>query len=259
MFLFVISPSKTQDFSAQDKTQAFSLPVCLPESETLIKALRKLSASELSNLMQVSEKIAELNYERYKKFDKKFTQYNAKQALLAFKGDVYMGFSLDSYLPEDFAFAQKHARILSGLYGILRPLDLIQPYRLEMKTKLKNHKGEDLYAFWGDKLAKLLEQQAKEIGAKVLVNLASQEYFKALPKKSFRLPVLEISFQEVSQGKGTVVGLFAKRARGLMSDFIIRNRLTEVESLKSFALEGYLFDADRSTDMQWVFSRPKRS
>ena len=223
----------------------------------LIKEAKKLDVEEVRELMEVSENISSLNVERFNTWRLPFTPENAKPALFAFKGDVYSGIQKEKYTDNDLAYAQEHLRILSGLYGALRPMDLIQPYRLEMKTKLKNARGENLYQFWDeritDKLNKVLEQQEE----KVLVNLASNEYFKSVKPKKLNGRLLNISFKETKGDKTRVIAIFAKRARGMMTDFILRNRIEHAEDIKDFGTGGYKFSSQESTDKNWVFSRPQ--
>ena len=208
-------------------------------------------------MMAISENIAALNVDRYKTFTTPFTTKNAKQAIFAFKGDVYGGLELDSFKEDDYVYAQDHLRILSGLYGCLRPLDLIQPYRLEMKTKLKNDRGENLYQFWDDRITKSINKELKKQKEPVLVNLASNEYFKSIKPKLLEGRLLNITFKETKAGKTRVVAIFAKRARGMMADYIIRNRIEKPEDLKKFKLGGYKFNKGLSDDKQWTFERPQ--
>ena len=207
--------------------------------------------------MDISENIAELNVDRYKTFKTPFTTKNAKQAIFAFKGDVYSGLELSSFDEDDYAYAQDHLRILSGLYGCLRPLELIQPYRLEMKTRLKNERGDNLYQFWDDRITRSLNKELKQQKEAVLVNLASNEYFKSVKPKLLEGRLLNINFKETRNGKTRVVAIFAKRARGMMADYIIRNRVENPEDLKKFRLGGYRFNKDLSDDKQWTFERPQ--
>lgn len=202
--------------------------------------------------MHVSENLAVLNEERYKTFQKEFTTENSKQALLAFKGDVYTKIEVDTYSQDDFEFAQKHLRILSGLYGLLKPLDLIQPYRLEMGTRLETKKGKNLYEYWDKKIAKAINEAA---AGKPIVNLASQEYFKAVDLKTLKTPVVNIHFKEFKNGAYQVIGLFAKQARGMMTNFAVKNRIENPQDLKSFNQEGYEFSAPMSGKSDWVFIR----
>ena len=249
--LLVISPAKTLDYSSPQAT-SFTLPDFPTEIKDLVGVLKKKSAPQLAELMHLSEPLAALNEERYQSFTDTFTPENAKQALMAFKGDVYTMMDVVEYSEADLAFAQQHLRILSGLYGLLKPLDLIQPYRLEMGTRLKTTKGDSLYAYWGSKISKALNEAGK---GQILVNLASQEYFKAVDQKTLSLPVVNIHFKEFKDGKYQVLGLFAKQARGRMSNFVIKNRLTDPEQLKTFHEAGYEFAERLSSATDWVFVR----
>jgi len=255
--IVTLSPSKGQDFEEASLTKKYSKPADIKDSELLIKELRKIRSKELQELMSVSENIADLNVARYKSFTTPFTTRNAKQAIFAFKGDVYAGFDLSSFSEDDYAYAQDHLRILSGLYGCLRPLDLIQPYRLEMKTRLKNARGDNLYQFWDERITKSLNKELKKQQQPVLVNLASNEYFKAVKPKLLEGRLLNINFKETRDGKTRVVAIFAKRARGMMADYIIRNRIEDPQELKKFRLEGYRFNKALSDDKQWTFERPQ--
>ena len=255
--LITLSPSKGQDFEESALSKKYSKPVDLKDSELLIKELKKIKSKKLQEMMTVSEKIADLNVKRFKTFDTPFTTKNAKQAIFAFKGDVYSGFELESFDEGDYAYAQDHLRILSGLYGCLRPMDLIQPYRLEMKTKLKNTRGDNLYQFWDDRITKSINKELKKQKEAVLINLASNEYFKAVKPNLLEGRLLNITFKETKAGKTRVVAIFAKRARGMMADYIIRNRIEKAEDLKGFKLAGYRFDKDLSDDKQWTFERPQ--
>ncbi len=248
--LLVLSPSKTLDFEAMPHTLLATQPQFQKDIQALVKVMRKYTVPKLMQLMGVSEKIAQLNVERYAQFAEEFTPDNAKPALLAFKGDVYEGMAVSEYKDKDFTFAQAHLRILSGLYGLLRPMDLMQPYRLEMGTKLP----KTLYAHWGNRISKALDEAMQE-GGEPLINLASQEYFKAVDRKALKAPVLTVQFKEYKDGDYKIIGLFAKRARGLMADFVIRNRLTKPEQMKEFAVEGYKFMPKFSSEDEWVFGR----
>jgi hypothetical protein len=255
--LITLSPSKGQDFETASLSKKHSKPADLKDSELLIKELRKINSKQLQELMTVSENIAKLNVDRFKAFAIPFTTKNAKPALFAFKGDVYGGLELGKFSEDDYAYAQDHLRILSGLYGCLRPLDLIQPYRLEMKTKLKNDRGDNLYQFWGDRITKSLNRALKKQQEPVLVNLASNEYFKSVKPKLLEGRLLNINFKETKDGKTRVVAIFAKRARGMMADYIIRNRIEKPEDIKKFKLGGYKFNKALSDDKQWTFERPQ--
>lgn len=249
--LIVISPAKTLDYSTPN-FKDFSLPDFGSDIKNLVQVMKKKSANEITELMHISDNLAQLNEERYKIFQKEFNFENSKQALLAFKGDVYTKIEADSYTPEDFEFAQQHLRILSGLYGLLKPLDLIQPYRLEMGTRLETKKGNNLYEYWGSKIAKAINEAAQ---GTTLVNLASQEYFKAVDRKALKIPVVNIHFKEYKNGSYQVIGLFAKQARGMMTNFAIKNRLRNPEELKVFGEDRYEFSEMLSTESDWVFVR----
>lgn len=251
--IIVISPSKTQDFSPDSNSQ-LSYPRQLEQSQQLINILLELNPEELAKLMKISEKLSHLNWQRFQDFSQPFTLENAKQALLAFKGDVYGGIDVDNYSPEDFNFAQQHLRMLSGLYGVLRPLDLIQAYRLEMGTRLQNPCGNNLYEFWDSQITELLNQDLSHDDP-VLINLASNEYFKAIKPKLLNARILTLSFKENKNGVYKIVAIYAKRARGLMANFVIKNRLTDIEELKTFNMDNYTFNRVLSTVDEWVFTR----
>ena len=255
--IITLSPSKGQDFETASLSNTHTKPADLKDSELLIKELRKIKSKKLQEMMAISENIASLNVERYKTFKTPFTTKNAKQAIFAFKGDVHGGLELESFNEDDYAYAQDHLRILSGLYGCLRPMDLIQPYRLEMKTKLKNDRGDNLYQFWDDRITRSINKELKKQKEPVLVNLASNEYFKSVKPKLLDGRLLNINFKETKEGKTRVVAIFAKRARGMMADYIIRNRIEKPENLKKFKLGGYKFNKALSDDMQWTFERPQ--
>lgn len=255
--IITLSPSKGQDFETPGLTKKYSRPADLKASELLIKELRKIKSEKLQALMGVSSNLAELNVARYKSFKTPFTPKNARQALLAFKGDVYGGIDVEHFSAEDYDYAQDHLRILSGLYGCLRPLDLIQPYRLEMKTRLKNPRGDNLYQFWGEEITNSLNKALKKQQQAVLVNLASNEYFKSVKPKLLQGELLNINFKETKNSKTRVVAIFAKRARGMMADYIIRNRIEAPAGIKKFRKEGYRFSKELSDDKQWTFERPQ--
>lgn len=257
IMLITLSPSKGQDFEIPATTKMFSQPAALKDSETLVRELRKIKQKDLQSLMTVSEKIAALNVGRYKSFKTPFTTRNAKQAIYAFKGDVYSGIEIEQYDDDDLAWAQDHLRILSGLYGCLRPLDLIQPYRLEMKTRLGNPRGDNLYQFWGERITESLNKELDKQEEPVLINLASNEYFRSIKTKQLRGRLLNINFKDTKDGKTRVIALFAKRARGMMADYIIRNRIEEPAGLKRFRQGGYRFSKALSDDGQWTFERPQ--
>ena len=248
--LAIISPSKTQDFSPCG-INFFTQTRQLDHTQKLVKILKNKTQSQISKLMSLSEKLSKLNFDRFQAFKTPFSLDNAKQALLAFKGDVYNGINASSLSVKDLDFAQKNVRMLSGLYGVLRPLDLIQPYRLEMGTKLSNVQGNNLYDYWGSGISEVLNEDEQ----KLIVNLASNEYFKAIDKKLLKAQILDIVFKEKKNDTYKVIGIYAKRARGLMINYIIRNRLTDAEVLKDFSDEGYLYNQDLSSDSTWVYVR----
>ncbi len=252
--IIVISPSKTLDFSTHS-FHTHTQPRQLKQSQELIDTVKQLSPDALSDLMKISPKLSELNWQRYQDFQQPFTLDNAKQAILAFKGDVYSGIDSENYNVEDFAFAQKHLRILSGLYGTLKPLDLIQPYRLEMGTRLKNRVGKNLYEFWNTQVSEMLNRDFGNESPAILINLASTEYFKVVKPKILKAEILTLSFKENKAGVYKTIGIYAKRARGLMTNFIINNRLTETEHIKAFNHEDYGFNQSLSSEKNWVFSR----
>jgi len=256
--IVTLSPSKGQDFDRPMPTlPEVTTPVFLDESLKLVKILRRYSPEEIQALMGVSPRIAELNARRFQAFSVPFTPENARPALFAFRGDVYRGIRVEEYDREDLLFAQRHLRILSGLYGCLRPLDLIQPYRLEMKTRLKNPRGDNLYRFWGERITRCLNEALAAEKEPVLVNLASNEYFKAVKPKLLEGRLLQIDFKEVKNGKARTIAVFAKRARGMMADYIVRNRIEQVEAIQAFDREGYRFSAGDSDETRWTFVRPQ--
>ena len=251
--LTVISPAKTLDFDTPPATRKSSIPVFTKQTGDLIKIMKDKSAKDLSKLMGISPKLAELNAERYQSFRVK--PEGAKQAILAFKGDVYIGLNVEGYTERDFTFAQKSLRILSGLYGVLKPLDLIQPYRLEMGTKLKNTKGKNLYKFWSDNLANSLSTELSGHRNKSLINLASNEYFNAIDQKCLPGKIITPVFKDYSNGTYKVLSFFAKKARGAMATFIIQNRINRPEDIKAFGDDGYVFNENYSSEDKWVFTR----
>ena len=253
--LVVLSPSKTLDPEACADAATCTQPDYLEESRRLIRRLRELSPDDIAELMRVSMKIANLNFDRFRQWNLPFTTGNARPAALTFKGDVYTGLGADDFTGEDMEFAQKHLRILSGLYGLLRPLDLIQPYRLEMGTRLGTSRGDNLYQFWGDRISEGLREALSGQKGTVLVNLASQEYFKAVRPEAFDLPVITPVFKERREGRYRVIGLFAKKARGMMTRHIIKNRLATVDAITGFADGGYRYSPEMSTETEWVFAR----
>ncbi len=253
--LHVISPAKTLDFDTAPAIADYTEPQFLAHSEALIRQLRTLTPAEVSSLMHISDKLGELNAQRFTDWQLPFTPQNAKQALLAFKGDVYTGMQAELFSKKDFKFAQQHLRILSGLYGLLRPLDLIQPYRLEMGTALANARGKNLYHFWGDTITDALNQTLKGRREKVLVNLASNEYWSAVNAKKLDAQVITPVFKDAKNGQYKIISFFAKKARGMMSAYIIQNQLNTSEGLKDFNTAGYQFNEALSSPSEWVFTR----
>lgn len=256
--LALISPAKTLDYETALPTDTYTQPRLLEQSQQLIDVCRKLSATEIASLMTVSEKIANLNVERFRDWNAEFDFSNARQALFAFKGDVYTGLDAYHLKDHDIDFAQQHLRMLSGLYGLLRPLDLMMPYRLEMGTKLKNSRGNNLYEFWGSIITDKINQDLAEIDAKLLVNLASDEYYKSVNEKKIRAEIIKPVFLDQKNGKYKVISFYAKKARGLMARYLIENKLSQVEQLKAFDSEGYYFDAESSSDKELVFKRDEQ-
>ncbi len=253
--LMILSPAKKLDERPARTDIPLTQPTYLRQAEHLIDVLRNRSEAEIAELMDLSPKLAALNVERYQRFG----QYPPKQALTLFKGDVYQSIKVDDYTPEDFAFAQQHLRILSGLYGLLAPLDATQPYRLEMGSALATEKGKNLYAFWGKHLVENLNQLLDGMQDQTLVNLASTEYAAAIPMTLLCHPLLTIHFKERRGNKLQTIGLMAKRARGAMAHFAITQRITQVEGLKAFADGGYVLDETLTTRQgnreEWVFVR----
>ena len=254
--LFVISPAKKLDLSEETRfTSTYTQPDFQKESQMLTKILQKKSPKKIGQLMGISENLSQLNFERYQNFMLPFTPSNAKQALLTFKGDVYQQFTLNEYEEEDFEFAQKHLRILSGLYGVLRPLDLMQAYRLEMGTPLKNRRGKNLYEFWKKTATKAVNEALENAGSNVLINAASNEYFKVLDKKSLRAECIDLSFKDMKNGTFKSLFLFVKQARGSIVDYAIREKITQPEGLKGFTGMGYRFNEGLSTSSHFTFTR----
>ena len=253
--LAVISPAKTLDFESRPATTKKSDASYLKQSTQLIDLMRKQSPGQLTKLMGISPKLAELNAQRYTDWRLPSAKNCAKQAILAFKGDVYIGLAAEEFSQRDFTFAQKNLRILSGLYGLLRPLDLIQPYRLEMGTQIGNVHGKDLYAFWGDDITRGICAELSQHRNKTLINLASIEYFNAVNTDLLPGKLITPIFKDFSNGSYKILSFFAKKARGYMASYIIRNRINRPEDIKSFDVDGYRFNPDLSSDFNWVFTR----
>ena len=253
--LVVLSPAKTLDLDPSPLA-TFSQPQALDESQSLVDGLKALSVDDIGTLMKLSPKLASLNHERYAEYRSPFELGSAKQALLTFKGDSYLDFELQAYSDEDYAWAQRHLRILSGLYGALRPLDLIRPYRLEMGTRFANARGKNLYEFWGERIQSAIADaiEASE-GDKALVNLASNEYFRSVKSKSLNARVIQIVFEDFKRDRYKVISFFAKRARGAMANWILRERITRIDDLQRFTGRGYAYDAEHSQVDTLVFRR----
>jgi len=253
--LMVISPAKTLDFDTPPVIQRYTQPEFLDHSQVLIEQLRELSPAQIAELMHLSDKLAGLNAARFGSWTPDFTPDNAKQALLAFKGDVYTGLDATTLDKAGFDYAQKHLRMLSGLYGLLRPLDLMQPYRLEMGTKLANARGKDLYAFWGERISEWLNQALAEQGDDVLFNLASNEYFSAVKRKALQARLITADFKDLKNGQYKIISFYAKKARGMMARFVIDEKIHDPAQLKGFDRQGYRYSADESRPDHLVFVR----
>ncbi|MGI5308561.1 peroxide stress protein YaaA [Rheinheimera sp. WS51] len=253
--LMVVSPAKDLDLNPLSESYSYTQPELLSHAEKLAAICKQLTPAELSSLMHISDKLAGLNVARFEQWQSPFTVDNAKAALFMFNGDVYQGIDAATLSADDVQFAQQHLRILSGLYGVLRPLDLIQAYRLEMGTKLANEAGKDLYAFWGEAVTEQLNQQLASLSSQVLLNLASQEYFKSVKPKLLQANIITPVFKDFKNGKYKIISFYAKKARGLMARYAIENRVTEAEKLKQFDVDGYHFSEKDSSDSEWVFLR----
>ncbi len=253
--LIVLSPAKSLDYDTPASTDLHTQPDFLAHSTELIGALRQYSAAQIGSLMDISDNLAQLNATRYATWTPKFTPKNAKQALLAFNGDVYDGLAANTLTAKQLAYTQSRIRILSGLYGVLRPLDLMQPYRLEMGTRLTNARGKDLYAFWGRIVTDALSQQIEPAKHKALINLASEEYFKVVKPSLLNGPVITPVFEDWKNGKYKIISFFAKRARGMMARYAAVKGITHPEKLKSFDLAGYAYAEEQSSAQTWVFRR----
>jgi cytoplasmic iron level regulating protein YaaA (DUF328/UPF0246 family) len=253
--LIVLSPAKTLDYDTPPTTDVAGRPDFIKQSAELIGLLRRLAPAQVASLMKLSDPLAELNANRYASWSPRFTAHNSKQAILAFDGDVYDGLDAGSLNQSQLDHAERHIRILSGLYGVLRPLDRMQPYRLEMGTRLKNDRGRDLYAFWGDTVTRALEKQIAAIKATALVNLASEEYFKVVQPAGLGVPVITPVFEDWKDGRYKIISFFAKRARGSMARYATLKHLSDPQKLKRFDADGYAFDDAASTERRWVFRR----
>ncbi|MDC9723900.1 MAG: peroxide stress protein YaaA [Urechidicola sp.] len=249
----VVSPAKSLDFESKASTLEFTQGVFLPEAEKLSKVLKKKSAKVLSKLMSISPNLGQLNYDRNQEWSLPFDLENAKQAVYAFKGDVYIGLDIATLPNNKLRQLQDKLRILSGQYGVLKPLDLMQPYRLEMGTKLKVGRKDNLYQFWGDSVTNTLNDEMSE--SEIFINLASNEYFKVVKPKMLKTPVITPIFKDYKNGNLKVISFFAKKARGMMVRYIVDNNIETVEDLKGFNTEGYAFDSNLSTETELVFTR----
>lgn len=257
--LILLSPAKKLDYDTVPTTTKFSQPQMLEEAEYLIAKLKKLSTRQIGRMMEISPALAELNHARYQAFTTPFTLRNAKQTLLVFKGDVYTGIDAQTMDDDDLEYAQRHLRILSGLYGLLRPLDLIQPYRLEMGSAFAvTPKKHNLYLYWSDRITRAVDEALKGQDDDVVINLASNEYFKSVKAKTLEARIITPNFRNLKNGRYKPIFLWVKQARGMMARYIIRNRLTHPEQLKSFAMNGYCYNEDMSTAQQWIFTRDKQ-
>ena len=253
--LIVLSPAKSLDYETPATTDKHTLPIFIGESAKLISELKKLSLQEVAELMDLSDKLAALNVARFADWSKTFTLKNSKQAILAFNGDVYEGLDAKTLNKKSLDYAQEHLRVLSGLYGVLKPLDLMQAYRLEMGTSFKNAVGKDLYAFWGEKITQALKAELDKHKSQTLINLASDEYFKSVKPAQLTYPVIAPIFQDEKAGKYKIISFYAKRARGLMTRFMIDNKIDRPEGLKDFDLEGYRYAPKESSPLKPVFRR----
>ena len=255
VMLVLVSPAKKMDFGQLNKTLTHSSPDFFTDTKKLVKSAKKLSRLEIKKLMNLSDSLSDLNFQRFKNFELNQNQSNSKQAALTFSGDTYVGLDSSTLSESDLLYAQDHLRIISGLYGLLRPLDLIQPYRLEMGRKFSNERGENLYDFWGDSLAKNINSIASKHDNATVINLASNEYFKAVKQNLIKSSVITPVFKEIKNNKSSVIGFLAKKARGTMARYIIQNRIEKPEKLKLFTEERYQFQKDQSDSSTWVFSR----
>ncbi len=251
--IILTSPAKTLDTEAGKEINETTTPQFTKETLQLVRILKKKKKEELKSLMKISDNLAELNISRYKTFEKEFTPDNSNPSIFAFKGDVFVGLNVDDFSGTDLAFAQDHIRILSGLYGILRPLDLMQAYRLEMGTSLENRKGSNLYQFWGDKITKAINAELTHHKVKAVINLASNEYFRAVDKKKVKGKIYNINFKEDRDGELKFISFNAKKARGMMMHYIIKNKIEDPDLLKGFDYDGYVFNEELSSDNDFIF------
>lgn len=256
--LMLISPAKKLDVDTPSPVKKSTQATLLDDAQTLIDQLKGLAPQDVSALMGISDSLGALNYQRYQDWQLPFTSENAKQALFSFKGDVYVGLDAESLTKDEVAFAQQHLRILSGLYGVLRPLDLMQAYRLEMGTRFENAQGKDLYTFWGSKITDELNKQLKKNKSETLVNLASNEYFKSVKKADLAAEIITPIFKDCKNGQYKIISFYAKKARGLMAAYAIKHQITDAEQLKQFDTDGYSYSEELSKGNDWVFTRAEQ-
>ncbi|MCC9599276.1 peroxide stress protein YaaA [Stieleria sp. JC731] len=253
--LLLLSPSKRLDYDTPVKSSVKTTPEFIDQSARLARELKKLTPKQISALMGINDELALLNHERFQDWQSPMPDADTRQAALAFKGDVYFGLEAETLTAKQLEYAQDHLRILSGLYGILRPLDGILPYRLEMGTKLKNKAGKDLYQFWGSSIAESINRQLDQIGSRIVLNCASNEYFKAIDKKTLDAEVVSPVFKDMTKGSYRIVTVYAKKARGTMAAWVIRKKAKTLKKLKQFDGDGYRYDEESSTDTKPVFLR----
>ena len=256
--LILLSPAKTLDFETPSIAKTATQPAMLDQSQVLVDSLRDMSATRLSSLMSISPQLGALNRERFNSWQTPFTKDNARQAILAFKGDVYVGLDAESLSADDLKYAQKHVRTLSGLYGVLRPLDLIQPYRLEMGTKLKNARGKDLYAFWAERITDRLNADLKAAKTGTVLNLASAEYFKSVDTESLEAEIVSPAFLDLKNGTYKIISFYAKKARGLMTAWVVKNRVEDASGLRKFKVAGYRYSRELSEPGRPAFVRDEK-
>ena len=253
--LYVVSPAKNLDYETPAQTETFTQPELVEEAAELAQVCRQLTPADLSQLMGISDKLAGLNAARFEQWVPEFTLANSKQAVLAFNGDVYAGMEAQSFNEQELAYSQTHLRILSGLYGLLKPLDLMQPYRLEMGTKLENGKGKNLYEFWGDKITDKLNEQLAATNSSYLVNLASNEYFKSVKKKNIKADIITPAFKDWKNGQYKMISFFAKKARGMMVQYLVKNKVEDLAGLLKFDMAGYEYNEELSKPNEPCFTR----
>ncbi len=251
----VISPAKSLDFESSSPSDKVTIPRFLKQSQEIIDQVKGLAPQDIASLMKLSDKLAFLNYERFQEFNQPFNTGNAKACIYAFQGDVYQGLDAASLTDKDMDFAQQHLRILSGLYGILKPLDLMQAYRLEMGTRLENSKGKNLYEFWGESLNQSIQKELANSDSQTLINLASNEYFKVLKPKLLQYKIVTPIFKDFKNGQYKIISFYAKKARGMMSRYIIQNKIDEPEALKEFDMGGYQYSSELSSDTEYTYTR----